>query len=168
MRGTTSAKRRAVGDRHVAGRSGYPRERATAAMLAPALVLVVVVLGAIAVDLSLVHTARRSAYRSLSAAADDAAAMVDSDEFQRSGTVQVDPDAATRVVRAHLGLLDGDAPPGFSEPAFRVIEADVSVDVSAGVVRVAATVEVEHVFAPVVPGAESVTLIPMTVTGRML
>ncbi len=137
-------------------------------MLAPALVLVVIVLGAIAVDLSLVHTARRSAYRSLSAAADDAAAMVDSREFQRSGAVRVDPDAATRVVRAHLGLLDGDAPEGFSEPAFRVVSAEVSVDVDRGVVRITANVEVEHVFAPAVPGVDRIALIPMTVTGRML
>lgn len=137
-------------------------------MLAPALVLVVLVLGAIAVDLSLVHAARRSAYRSLSAAADDAAAMVDSAEFQRSGEVRLDPDSAERVVRAHLGVLDGDAPPGFSEPAFRVLDADVAVDVPAGRVRIAATVEVAHVFGPAVPGLDDTTTISMSVTGRML
>lgn len=143
-------------------------ERATALMLAPALVLVVLVLGAIAVDLSLVHAARRSAYRSLSAAADDAAAMVDSAEFQRSGEVRLDAEAAERVVRAHLGVLDGDAPPGFSEPAFRVMDADVATDVPGGVVRITATVEVEHVFGPAVPGIDDTTTISMSVTGRML
>jgi hypothetical protein len=136
--------------------------------MAPALVLIILVLGAIAVDLSLVHAARRSAYRSLSAAADDAAAMVDASEFQRSGEVHIDPDAATRVVRAHLGLLDGDAPPEFSEPAFRVLNADVATDVPAGVVRISATVEVEHVFGPVVPGLGDTTIISVTTTGRML
>lgn len=144
------------------------KERATALMMAPALVLIVLVLGAIAVDLSLVHTARRSAYRSLSAAADDAAAMIDAAEFQRTGEVHIDPEAATRVVRAHLGLLDGDAPPGFSEPAFRVIDADVVTDVTAGVVRIAATVEVEHIFGPAVPGLDDTTVISVTTTGRML
>lgn len=145
-----------------------PDERATALMLAPALVLVVLVLGAIAVDLSLVHAARRSAYRSLSAAADDAAAMVDSAEFQRSGEVRIDPASAERVVRAHLGVLDGDAPPGFSEPAFRVLDADVTADVPGGRVRIAATVEVEHVFGPAVPGLDDTTTISMSVTGRMM
>jgi hypothetical protein len=137
-------------------------------MLAPALVLVVLVLGAIAVDLSLVHAARRSAYRSLSAAADDAAAMVDAAEFQRSGEVRIDPDAATRVVRAHLGLFDGEAPPGFAEPAFRVLDADVATDVTTGIVRIHATVEVEHVFGPAVPGLGDTTVISVTTSGRML
>lgn len=143
-------------------------ERATALMLAPALVLVVLVLGAIAVDLSLVHAARRSAYRSLSAAADDAAAMVDAAEFQRSGDTRIDPDTATRVVRAHLGLVDGDAPDGFAEPPFRVLQADVATDVPAGVVHIVATVEVEHVFSRAVPGLDDTTTIELTVTGRML
>lgn len=143
-------------------------ERSTALMMAPALVLIVLVLGAIAVDLSLVHAARRSAYRSLSAAADDAAAMVDAAEFQRSGEVHVDPDAATRVVRAHLGLLDGGSPPGFSEPAFRVLEADIAADVTAGLVRIDATVEVDHVFGPAVPGLGDTTIISVSATGRML
>lgn len=136
-------------------------------MLAPALVLVVIVLGAIAVDLSLVYTARRSAYRSLSAAADDAAAMIDSDEFQRTGDVRVDPEAATRVVRAHLGLLDGDTPPGFADPVFRVLDADVATDVTDGVVRITALVEVDRIFTPAVPGVDRSTTLEMTVTGRM-
>ena len=143
-------------------------ERATALMLAPALVLIVLVLGAIAVDLSLVHTARRSAYRSLSAAADDAAAMVDSEEFQRTGRVWIDPDAADRVVRAHLGLFDGDPPEGFAAPAFRVVSADVTTDPSAGTVQIDAVVEVPHVLGPAVPGLEEASLIRVVVRGRML
>ncbi len=137
-------------------------------MMAPALVLVMLVLGAIAVDLTLIHTARRSAYRSLSAAADDAAAMVDSAEFQRTGEIRIDPDAAERVVRAHLGLLDGDAPPGFSEPAFEIVKADVATDVPAREVRIDATVEVDHIFGPAVPGLGDTTLLHLSVTGTML
>lgn len=143
-------------------------ERSTALMLAPALVMVLLVLGSVGVDMTLVHSARRSAYRSLSAAADDAAAMVDSREFQRSGRIQIDPEAASRVARAHLGLLDGDVPPGFAEPAFRVLDARVSTDVAAGVVRIEADVLVEHVLGPAVPGVQDTTTISMEVTGRML
>lgn len=142
-------------------------DRASAVVLAPALVLVLLVLGAIAVDLSLVHTARRSAHRSLSAAADDAAAMIDSREFQRSGSVQLDPAAAERVALAHLGLLDGDVPDGFSEPAFTVTEAEIRADVGEGVVHIEAVVEVPRVFSAALPGTAPATT-RIAVTGRML
>ena len=136
-------------------------------MLAPALVLVVIVLGAIAIDLSLVHTARRSAYRSLSAAVDDAASMIDSREFQLSGDVQLDEAAAERVVYAHLGLLDGDAPAGFAEPAFEVLTATVEVDVPNSTVRIHATIEVDHVLLTAVPAMGDSTQFEMDVAGRM-
>lgn len=143
-------------------------ESGTALMLMPALVLVLLVLGAIAVDLSLLHSARRSAYRSLSAAADDAAAMVDAREFQRTGDVRLDAEAARRVARAHLGVLEGPAPPGFAEPAFDVAEAAVHADAGSGRVRIEATVLVERVFASAIPGMDDTTSIPVVVTGRML
>ncbi|MFV0317955.1 MAG: hypothetical protein ACK5O2_13475 [Microthrixaceae bacterium] len=137
-------------------------------MLAPALVLVVLVLGAIAVDLSLAHTARRSAYRSLSAAADDAAGMIDQVEFQRSGIVRLDPQAARRVARAHLGLLDGEVPEGFAAPAFEVLEADVDVDVTDATVRIDALVEIPTVMMPAIAGLSDVSSTRIVVTGRML
>ncbi len=137
-------------------------------MLAPALLLVVIMLGGIAIDLSLVHTARRSAYRSLSAAADDAAAMIDAHEYQVSGTVQLDPEAAERVVRAHLGLLEENGPDGFAAPAFEVTSADVHADVEQGTVEIDASITVERILLSAVPGMDSSTQLEMHVTGRML
>lgn len=151
------------------GRSGLRGgERATSLVLAPALVFVLLVLGAVAVDLSLAHTARRSAYRSLTAAADDAAAMVDAREFQRSGEVRLDADGARRVARAHLGLLGGAGPEEFEAPAFEITEAEVTTDPNRGVVRIEATVVVERVFGSAVPGIHDSFSFPVVATGRML
>lgn len=143
-------------------------ERATALMLAPALVLVLIVLAAIAVDLALVDTAHRSAYRSLSAAADDAAAMADSRHLQLTGEVRLDPAAAERVARAHLGVLDGVDVPGYAAPAFEVLDADVRADTASGTVDITATVRVEHVFLGAVPGTADATDIEVQARGRML
>ncbi len=137
-------------------------------MLAPALLLVVIVLGAIAVDLSLVHTARRSAFRTLSAAADDAAAMIDAREFQSTGIVRLDPDAAERIARAHLGLLAADGSEGFVKPAFEVVQAEVEADPSDGSVAITATVRIDHILLTAVPGMADTTTFDMSVTGRMI
>ena len=81
-------------------------ESASALALVPALLLVFLCLGGIAIDLSLVHGAHRGAHRTLSSAADDAAAMIDTSELQLSGELRIDPGDAERVVLAHLRLAD--------------------------------------------------------------
>lgn len=137
-------------------------------MLAPALVLVVLALGAIAVDMALVHTARRSAHRSLSAAADDAAAMVDGHRLHTAGEVTVDPERARRVALAHLGVLRDEAAAELGRPGFDVIDARVAVDTARAEVTVTATFRVRHVFLAAIPGRADHTDVTLSATGVML
>src|SRR5688572_28468668 len=84
---------------------GPPRrgpERGTALVLVPVMTLVLLCLGAIAVDLSLVHAMHRDTHRVASVAADDAAAMIDERRLQIAGELVVDRRRAERVVRAHV------------------------------------------------------------------
>jgi hypothetical protein len=137
-------------------------------MLAPALVLVVLALGAVAVDMTLVHTARRSAHRTLSAAADDAAAMIDGHRLHTTGEVTVDPAGARRVALAHLGVLEGGAVEGMDRPGFDVVDARVAVDIARAQVTVTATFRVRHVFLAALPGRADHTDVTMSATGVML
>jgi hypothetical protein len=121
------------------------------------MVLVVVALGSVAVDLTLLHVAQRSLHRAAATAADDAAGLVDQRRLQTDGVVAVDPEAARRLVVARLaeadlpGRLDG-----------------VRVDVDADRVVVRASLEVEHVLLRAVPGTSSRRLVRVTVAGRLL
>ena len=131
-------------------------ERATALVLVPALALVLIVLGAIAVDLVAAHAAQRSLHRVVSAAADDAAGMVDARSYQRDGVLRIDPTAAERVVRARLRTADL---PGRIETT-TVTVGDTTVDV-----QVRATVP--HVFLGALPGAADIESVPIRVRGRL-
>jgi hypothetical protein len=124
-------------------RPGHVDERASALVLAPALVLVLIVLGGMAVDLALVRSARRALDDSVAAAADDAAGMLDERRLLVDGTVLIDPAAARRVAEARLGTtrLTG-----------RV--AAVRVDVRGTEVRVEADLSVPPVFLRALGGGE--------------
>lgn len=115
-------------------------ERASALVLVPAMALVVIALAAIAVDLSMLHAAHRSVHRSVSAAADDAAAMIDLRQVQVTGELRVDPEAARRVAAAHL---DAATLPG------ELVGLRTDVDTAGLTVTVTATVVVRHVVLPV-------------------
>lgn len=141
-------------------------ERATAAVLAPALLLVVIALGCLSVDVAVAHAARRDLYRTLSAAADDAAAMLDERMLQRDGTVALDRAAAERVARAHLGVLReslrGEA--GSADAPRRVIRSEVAVGDHD--VTVSATIEVDRVFLSAIPGLGDSFEVQVTTVGR--
>lgn len=102
-------------------------------VLVPALMLVLLALGAITVDLSALHAQHRQLHAATSAAADDAAAMLDEHLLQRAGELRIDEAAATRVVHAHL---HDDAVPGRLDgrPSVRVSEDGTTVEVRAAVV----------------------------------
>jgi hypothetical protein len=136
-------------------------------MLAPALLLVMLALGAIAVDLSLMHAAKRSAYRSISAAADDAASMVDSRHLLLTGEVRLDREAASRVAQAHMGLLD-DPPDGIPAPTFEFVAGPQITHPESDVVEITATVEVDHVLLSALPGMEHSTQFSVRTRGRMV
>lgn len=132
MHGSTPTRRRAL-RREPDG----PGERGTAVVLVPALVLVFICLGAIALDLSLVHAMHREAHRIASSAAEDAASMIDERRVQMSGEVVVDAARAERVARAHVLAAD-----------FAGEIIDVTVHVSDTTVDVTLTVRVPRVFLP--------------------
>lgn len=133
-------------------------DRASTLLLVPAATMVLLLLGAIAVDLSAVHLARRELLRAAAHAADDAASMVDRAGLRRTGEARLDPDAAARVVRAELALarLPGD-----------VTAIDVRVDAAAGTVDVTASMDVEPVFGRAIPGVDRTT-VTVTVSGRLV
>lgn len=138
----------------------------TALMLVPAMLMVVMVLGGIAVDLSLAYSAQRSLYRTLSAAADDAASMVDTRAHQINGSVRLDTDAATRVARTHLGVVESNlgADTARAHPTNELL--DSSVLVTADSVTVTATVSVEHIFMKAVPGSPDSSEVTVVAVGK--
>lgn len=134
-------------------------ERGTALILVPAMTLVLLALGSIAVDLSMLHGAHRAVHRTVSAAADDAAGMIDTREVQRTGSVRIDPAAARRVVLAHL---EASRLPG----ELVTVEVQVSADLRS--ISVRTVVRIEHVMLRAVPGAGDDELLTVTAHARLL
>lgn len=134
-------------------------------MLVPASLLVLMVLGGIAVDLSLQHSAQRMLFSTVSAAADDAAGMVDARAHQADGSVRLDTAAATRVAQAHLGVATQDLVVG-AEPAQEIVASSVSTTDDS--VTVSATVRVRHIFMRALPGAPDSSDITVSAVGRFL
>ena len=119
-------------------------EAGSALMLVPAMLLVLICLGGIAIDLTVVHGAHRSAHRSVTAAADDAAAMIDSSLLQQTGELRIDPIAARQVA---LSQMDPDQLPG------RIADGPwVIVDDSGTVATVGVVLDIDHVMLRALPG----------------
>lgn len=115
-------------------------------MLMPAAVLVVIVLGAIAVDFAVVFLAERELANVAAAAANDAATRaVDRDRFYADGTVELDPATAARVAEQVVAV----GGPRYAEG----LEVGVTVDRSRPVVTVEVQAEVDYIFAKAIPGA---------------
>lgn len=138
--------------------TGRRGERGTTLLLFPSAVLVLILLAAIAVDMSALHLARRELHRAAGHAADDAAAMIDRATARRTGETRIDPAAAERVVRFELAAA--------RLPGRLVGNPQVSVDSAGDTVEVVATMEVDPVFGRVVGrDAQRVTV---RVSGRLL
>lgn len=131
-----------------------PPERASALFLFPALALVVVVLGALAVDVALVHLAERQAFAAAAAAANDAATYGLDPTALRAGDEPVLVPARAR--RAAELALAGGQPIGRARPP--------QVEVSGTTVTVTVILEVDRVFARGVPGAPRSTTVEATAT----
>jgi hypothetical protein len=112
-------------------------------MLVPAAVLVLVMLGAIAVDFAAVFLAQRQLSDTVSAASNDAAGAALSDAaFYGSGQLTVDPTHAASVVCATIGAqLDAH---------LHLVSVDFAVEARRVHVRARATVT--HVIARAIPG----------------
>ena len=90
------------------GRRG---ERASAVILAPLAVVIVVFLGSIAVDSTALFLTRRSLSDAAAAAANDAAsAGFDADRFATTGEVTIDAARAARVARASVAAQGRQLP----------------------------------------------------------
>lgn len=134
-----------------APRSG--RTSGSVLMLMPAGVLVVLLLGAISFDLSLIFLRQRQASSvAVDVANDLASAAFDEGTFRSTGAFTLDPARADDL---------GVALVAASDLADEVLAVDVDV-LGADTVRVTLTVRVDYVFAKAIPGAADGT----TVTAR--
>lgn len=135
-------------------------QRGTALIMVPTMMLVLLTLGGIAIDLSVMHLSHRTIHRVVSAAADDAAGMIDTRQIQVDGSVQIDGAKAARAVGAHLKVA---ALPGSlrGEP-----EVLISNDGTRVTVRV--VVEVRHILLQSIPGVARSELITVVASARIL
>jgi hypothetical protein len=127
------------------------RDRGSVLLLMPAGVLVVLALGAITVDLAIVHLAERDLITAATDAANDGAtAGLDLERYRLTGSFELDPERTTRAVRASLdaaGVLDRlDRPP------------DIRI-VGRREVRVVLRTRAEYVFADAIPGTPRSTFV---------
>jgi Flp pilus assembly protein TadG len=124
-------------------------------MLMPAGALVVLLLGAIAFDLSLVFLRQRQASSLAADVANDLASVaLDVPTFRESGAFVLDPARADAVGRS---LLDA------SDLADEVTSATITVS-AADTVTVRVTVSVDYVFAKAIPGAADGTTVTASAT----
>jgi Flp pilus assembly protein TadG len=125
------------------------RERGSVLLLMPAGVLVLLVLGAIAVDFSLVHLAQRELADAAAAAANDAAvAGLDEGAFYGAGRLHVDQRRARSVAAASWAVRSAAFLDGGLE------RVDVSTVAGEQVqVTVTARATVEMIFSKALPGA---------------
>ncbi|MEZ5383269.1 MAG: hypothetical protein R2754_15925 [Microthrixaceae bacterium] len=75
-------------------------------MLVPAGVLIVVLMGAIVVDLSAAHMAQRRLVQVTERAADDAAGMLDRNTLRSGGGIRLDPAAARNLAHLQVAALE--------------------------------------------------------------
>jgi hypothetical protein len=121
-------------------------------MLAPAAVLVLVLLGAICVDSAVIVLAQRDLSNRTAAIANDAAALAVSDAafYERTGSVALDESKADALVA--VSFADDRRSGGFRSWA-----AEASVD--GREVTVVATAEVGLIFASAIPGVAATTTV---------
>lgn len=130
-------------------------ERASVLMLMPAGVLIVLLLGAIAFDLSLVFLRQRQASSVAADVANDlATAAFDQAAFRADGRFELDPGRAAALGRALVAASDLGPD---------VMEVEVAV-VGPDAVTVRVVVGVDYVFAKAIPGASDGTSVAATAT----
>ena len=131
------------------------RERGRVLMLMPAGVLVVLLLGAIAFDMSLVFLRQRqTSSLAVDVANDLATAALDEEAFRSDGTFQLDPDRADDLGRRLV--LESDL-------GEHVIEVEIDL-IALDTVEVRVVVAVDYVFARAIPGAADGTSVEATTT----
>jgi Flp pilus assembly protein TadG len=119
-------------------------------MLVPALVLVLVVLAAIAVDSAVVFLGERQLGDTAAAAANDAVSALSDPSFYRAGNVDLDPTAARRVADASVAAQDHSGV---------TIDGPVEVQVEGRQVCVSLTGHVDAIFGRAIPGVPHATTV---------
>jgi hypothetical protein len=118
-------------------------ERGSVLAIVPAGFLVLMLLGAIAVDSGATYLGQQQLQATVEAAANDAAGAALSDgAFYQHGAVQIDPSTAARVVCQDLGAQEDS----------RLQEVTLGLDVVGATIFVDAHAEVPAVFGRIVPG----------------
>ena len=133
---------------------GRPRERGSVLMLMPAAVLVLVVLGAIAVDSAVVFMAQRDLVSGAQAAANDAAAYgIDEAAFRAGLGYRYDPARVERAIDGALAARRVTATHRWFRRGDRIV---VVLDTS-----------VEYIFAQAVPGGPTRTTVHARADARL-
>jgi Flp pilus assembly protein TadG len=121
-------------------------DQGSALMLVPAGVLVMLILAAIAVDLSAVHLAQRGLLDAAADAANDAAgAAINESSLRTSGSYRVDVDRARRIATESVLAQ--------RIPHLDFAASRVEVDPATGTVTVVLVRSVDRIFARAIPGA---------------
>ncbi len=129
-------------------------------MLMPVAVLIVLLLGAIAVDLSAVRLAHRDLLDLAASAANDAATYgVDPDGYRRTGTYEIDLDRASTALDHTIGLRH------LSHP---ITERTVTAGPGPTEVTVELEMSVPALFAKSIPGAPHATTVRARATAAAL
>lgn len=130
-------------------------QRGSVLMLMPAAVLIVIVLGALAIDRAVVFGAQRELINTAQAAANDAATLgIDLDAVRVEGTLQYD---RGRIDAAIERSVDGDD---------GIVVTGWEIDGDHLVVRLEK--RVEYVFSKGVPGGSDSTVVRATARARLL
>ena len=120
-------------------------------MLVPAATMIVIVLGAIAVDLSQLFLAKRRLLDAAASVANDAAgAGLSSSSLSGDARPQLDPAKAREAVEESLASQQ--------VRGLRTERVQVVTDPVAGTVTVYLEADVDHVFARAVPGQDTVRI----------
>lgn len=125
--------------------------RGSVLLLFPAAVLVMLVLAAIAVDLSAAFLAQRELADATAAAANDAATLALSDaDFYRAGRVTLDAVLLQQIAEQRISLvLDARR---HQHLAIQAVPVEPAAPGCAWAVRVSASSSVRYLFAPAIPG----------------
>lgn len=125
-------------------------------MLMPAAVMIVLVLGAIAVDLSIVQMARRDLLDVAASAANDAAGYgLDAATFRQTGAYAIDLPRAEEAVRRSVAAHNLSR---------RVTDVRVVPGPGVDQVTVELAMPVDHLFAKAIPGARDATIVTVHAT----
>jgi Flp pilus assembly protein TadG len=136
------------------------RDRGSVLILMPAAVFIVMVLSAIAVDLSLVHLGEREAAAAASAAANDAATgAIDDTDLYDNGAYAIDPVRADQIARRSIAA---------QELTGSLDRLTVSVSPDRTSVTVTVDLRVDYIFARTLPNSPDSTTVTATVTADIV